>query len=69
MYSSPLDTPFDVIEFFNEVHTFIDEALDNGKNVMVHCLAGAHRAGTTGVSYMMKAGKMSVNEALRVAKT
>lgn len=23
-------------------------ALANGKNVMVHCLAGAHRAGTTG---------------------
>ena len=36
---------------------------------MVHCLAGAHRAGTTGVSYMMKAGKMGFNEALRVAKT
>ena len=69
MYSAPLDTPMDVLEFFSEVHNFIDEALNNGQNVMVHCLAGAHRAGTTGVSYMMKAGKMSFNEALRVAKT
>jgi protein-tyrosine phosphatase len=42
MYSAPLDTPMDVFEFFNEVHNFIDEALNNGKNVMVHCLAGAH---------------------------
>jgi protein-tyrosine phosphatase len=69
MYSAPLDTALDVLEFFNDVHSFIDEALENGKNVMVHCLAGAHRAGTTGVSYMMRAGKMSFNEALRVAKT
>jgi len=69
MYSAPLDSPMDVLEFFSEVHNFIDEALNNGKNVMVHCLAGAHRAGTTGVSYMMKVGKMSFNEALRVAKT
>ena len=35
---------------------------------MVHCLAGAHRAGTTGVSYMMKAGKMTYKQALKVAK-
>jgi protein-tyrosine phosphatase len=56
MYSAPLDTPYEVLDFFHEVHSFIDEALESGKNVMVHCLAGAHRAGTTGVSYMMKAG-------------
>ena len=27
-------------------------ALANGKNVMVHCLAGAHRAGTTGAVWV-----------------
>ena len=56
------------MEFWAPAHDFIDAALDDGHNVMVHCLAGAHRAGTTGVSYMMKAGKMSYTEALRVAK-
>jgi protein-tyrosine phosphatase len=44
------------LNFFKPCHDFIDEALKRGENVMVHCLAGAHRAGTTGVSYMMKAG-------------
>ena len=37
----------------------IENALENGHNVMVHCLAGAHRAGTTGISYMMRGAKLS----------
>lgn len=34
--------------FTRPVFEFIGDALADGKNVMVHCLAGAHRAGTTG---------------------
>ena len=68
VYSAKLDTPKQILGFFNPAHSFIDNALDQGCNVMVHCLAGAHRAGTTGVSYMMKAGKMSYADALKVAK-
>ena len=34
MYSAHLDSPMDVLEFFGDVHSFIDEALNNGKNVM-----------------------------------
>ena len=38
------------IHFFQDVsgHPLAGSALASGKNVMVHCLAGAHRAGTTG---------------------
>ena len=36
---------------------------------MVHCLAGAHRAGTTGVSYLMKAGRMKYMQARQIAKS
>ena len=68
MYKAPMDSPQDVLKFFAPAHDFIDQAMETGQNVMVHCLAGAHRAGTTGVSYMMKAGRMSYTEALRVAK-
>lgn len=68
MYKSPMDSPQDILAFFDNAHSFIEKALDEGNNVMVHCLAGAHRAGTTGVSYMMRAGRMSYTEALRVAK-
>lgn len=51
-------------EFFSEAHKFIDDCLEQGKNCMVHCLAGAHRAGTTGVSYVMKANDWSYRKAL-----
>jgi protein-tyrosine phosphatase len=54
-----MDSHQGVLKFFRPCHDFIDEALNKGENVMVHCLAGAHRAGTTGVSYMMKAGQLS----------
>lgn len=56
-YSYPgINTPEGVLKFFAPAHNFIDENLEKGNNVMVHCLAGAHRAGTTGVSYLMKVG-------------
>ena len=59
MYAAPTETPEDILKFFAPAFNFIDRALEKGNNVMVHCLAGAHRAGTTGVAYMMKAGKMT----------
>ena len=34
---------------------------------MVHCAAGAHRAGTAGVSYMMRGGQMSFENAKKIA--
>ena len=36
-----------LIKFFNNVFNFIDVAITGGKNVLIHCLAGAHRAGTS----------------------
>ena len=63
-----LKTPKDIYDFLAPLHGFIDRSLTSGENVMVHCLAGAHRAGTAGVSYMMKEGKMSYVQAVTVAK-
>lgn len=57
-----------VFRFLEPLHSFIDKALHNGNNVMVHCLAGAHRAGTAGVSYMMRRGNMTYREAVKLAK-
>jgi protein-tyrosine phosphatase len=51
-----IDTPEGVLIFFEPLHKFIETALEKGQNVMVHCMAGAHRAGTAGVSYMMRGG-------------
>lgn len=65
---STLKTAADIISFFEPMHSFIDEGLAKGQNVMVHCLAGAHRAGTAGVSYMMYAAQLSYKEARAVAR-
>ena len=63
-----MNTAEGVLSFFEPCHKFIDESLEKGQNVMVHCMAGAHRAGAAGVSYMMKAGRISFEEALKTAR-
>lgn len=42
-----------VLSFTNPVFAFIEEAIERGDSVLVHCLAGAHRAGTTGVACLI----------------
>ena len=63
-----MNTAEGVAQFFNPVHSFIDGAINDGKNVLVHCMAGAHRAGTTGVSYLMKQHQIGFQEAQKIAK-
>lgn len=41
------------INYFKPLFDFIDEAIKNGDNVLIHCLAGAHRAGTVGIACLM----------------
>jgi protein tyrosine/serine phosphatase len=43
--------------FTSPLFSFITEGLENGEGVMVHCLAGAHRAGTTGCVCLMHFAK------------
>lgn len=57
-----------VLDQFLPAFSFIDTTLSSGGNVLVHCLAGAHRAGTVGVAYLMYKSGMGMDEALRTAK-
>lgn len=72
---------FDITSFYRRVRTdedaapfvqpmldFVGAALEDGKNVMAHCLAGAHRAGTTGCICLMHFAQLSNREAVPVAK-
>eukprot|EP00756_Hemistasia_phaeocysticola_P007286 Hpha_TRINITY_DN14193_c0_g1::TRINITY_DN14193_c0_g1_i1::g.10757::m.10757 len=61
-------TPDGAFHFFGPVFMFIDSALADGQNVMVHCLAGAHRAGTTGCAYLMHAADLNKQDAVMTAK-
>mmetsp|Transcript_37390 Transcript_37390/g.84703 ORF Transcript_37390/g.84703 Transcript_37390/m.84703 type:complete len:138 (-) Transcript_37390:344-757(-) len=51
--------------FVTPLFDFVDRALGKGENVLVHCLAGAHRAGTTGCLLLMYKAAMSPAEAIR----
>jgi|Dee2metaT_26_FD_contig_71_77431_length_947_multi_6_in_0_out_0_1 hypothetical protein len=41
------------LQFFDPLFEFVDFELTRGNNVLIHCLAGAHRAGTCGVACLM----------------
>ena len=63
-------TDQDILRYFEEgCHAWIAQNLEAGRNVLVHCLAGAHRAGTTGVSFMMREGRYNADTAIRLAKS
>jgi protein-tyrosine phosphatase len=47
---------------------FINEAISSGQNVLLHCLAGAHRAGTTGVACIIHFAGLNVEESVAIAK-
>jgi hypothetical protein len=57
-----------VHEFFRPVLGFIDTAVATGGNVLVHCFAGAHRAGTTGVALLMHREGMGADDAIATAQ-
>ena len=63
------DNHTSLLNFLMPLFKFVDEALANGENVLVHCLAGAHRAGTTGVLCLMRySGENDVAVAIKTAK-
>eukprot|EP01051_Picozoa_sp_SAG22_P011176 SAG22_NODE_1055_length_5789_cov_3.943234_6_plen_302_part_00 len=43
----------DILSFFDPMFKFVDSATAKGENVLLHCVAGAHRAGTTACAYVM----------------
>jgi hypothetical protein len=54
--------------FFAPIFEWIDNMLAERRSVLIHCLAGAHRAGTTGTTFVMHACKLSLKEALTIVK-
>lgn len=61
-------TEQEAVSFAQPMLDFVTDAVSRGKNVMVHCLAGAHRAGTTGVICLMHFAKLSAKDATFIAK-
>lgn len=55
-------------EFVRPMFEFVMSALAAGESVLVHCLAGAHRAGTTGCLLLMMLEQLNKDAAIRKAK-
>jgi hypothetical protein len=57
-----------ILRYFAKLFDWVDAQLADGKSVLIHCLAGAHRAGTTGVSYVMHAGGLNMSDAIAICQ-
>jgi len=62
------NTDESAMDFVRPVFEFVDAALASGGSVLVHCLAGAHRAGTTGCLLLMYKAGMDKKTAVPSAK-
>ena len=67
-WRAKLDSDQAVLTYFGELFAWIENELCQGNNVMVHCLAGAHRAGTTGVALVMHFARLDFPTALSLCK-
>jgi protein tyrosine phosphatase len=54
--------------FFEKAFHFIEEALQNKKNILVHCHAGVSRSATIVISYLMKKNKMKYENAYNLVR-
>ena len=55
-------------EFVKPLLVFLARALREGRQVLIHCLAGAHRAGTTGVICLMYFGGLRRTDAIKLLR-
>lgn len=57
-----------VLKFYKPLFQFVDSRLGAGHNILIHCLAGAHRAGTAGISCLMYLCELDPATATTLAK-
>ena len=59
----------ELINLIKPVLEFITDVINRGESVLVHCLAGAYRAGTTGIICLMHFEGLLSKEAVLLAKS
>ena len=58
----------DLSMIFEDVHTFMENALEKGEGILVHCFKGQSRSATIVASYLMKTRGMTRDEAIAFIK-
>jgi hypothetical protein len=65
-----LDTKDQYIsQYFESAYEFIESAIQNNENVLVHCYAGISRSSTIVASYIMKKFNMNFTDAIALIKS
>ncbi|XP_010486100.1 PREDICTED: dual specificity protein phosphatase 1B isoform X2 [Camelina sativa] len=59
----------DLTVYFDECFSFIDQAIQSGGGVLVHCFMGMSRSVTIVVAYLMKKYGMSFSKAMELVKS
>jgi len=63
------DNQQELQKFILPVLQFIEREVKAGRNVLVHCLAGAHRAGTTAILCLMHFAGLNATKAATTARS
>lgn len=58
----------DLSKFFDSSVGFIEQAINNGGKVLIHCKAGVSRSVTISLAYVMKKENISPSAALKIIK-
>jgi len=58
----------DILSHFPRCMEFIEQGIEQGSGVLVHCAAGVSRSGAIIISYIMKVDKIPLHEALSLVK-
>jgi len=56
--------PESTARFFAPLLGWVSKSLESGHSVLIHCLAGAHRAGTAGIACLMHLQGLSAKDAI-----
>jgi hypothetical protein len=57
-----------ITDFFPQCFTFIDEQIERGVNIYIHCAMGISRSASIVIGYIMKKNNMSFNDAYKFVK-
>ncbi len=59
----------DIIEIINRCYTFIDENIEKGNNIYIHCAMGISRSASVVIGYIMRKNRMKYNDAYKYVQS
>ncbi|RKP27251.1 protein-tyrosine phosphatase-like protein, partial [Syncephalis pseudoplumigaleata] len=57
-----------LLQYFHDTYRFIDECIEQGGRVLVHCMAGISRSATIVIAYLMRKHQWSVDVAMQTVR-